>query len=131
MKLFGDLVTGRDVLSLRCIKSNYGKAPEPIYLQRRDDGTLSKLDQNPSETRERKLLEKIHEAGLTKSQFRDRFAGVSGEFGLSEKALVREIESLVSLGLVEAPDRNPMTVTETGRSRHGIESATGNQRAIE
>lgn len=130
-KLFGDIAADHDILLLKCIKANYGKAPETIYLKRNENGTLSRFDESPGAAREKKLLAKILEAGLTKTQFRDRLAGVSGEFGLSEKALVREIESLVSLGLVEAPDRNPMTVTETGRSRLGIENAKCNQRAIE
>lgn len=125
IKLFGDVAADHDILTLKCIKANYGKAPEPIYLKRNEDGTLSRFDESPGAAREKKLLAKIHEAGLTKSQFRDRFAGVSGQFGLSEKALVKEIESLVSIGLVDAPDRARMQLTNQGRLRLGLKDQPG------
>jgi RecA-family ATPase len=129
VKLFGDAAGEGDLLTLRCVKSNYGKAPEPIFLRRNGDGTLSKFDEKTGDVRDKKLLAKIHEAGLTKSQFRDRFAGVSGEFGLSEKSLVKAIESLVSAGLVDAPDRARMRLTEQGRLRLGLGDRMDSQRA--
>jgi hypothetical protein len=129
VKLFGDAAGEGDLLTLRCVKSNYGKAPEPIFLRRNGDGTLSKFDENPGDARNRNLLRMIHEAGLTKSQFRDRFGGVKTALGLSQKALVREVESLVSAGVVETPDRGVMQLTKAGRLRLGLGDEMDSQRA--
>ena len=128
-KLYGDSVTGIELLSLRSIKSNYGRPAEPLTLQRNQDGTLSLFTQNPEDTRKKSLLRAIQAVGLTKTQFRDRHAGIKGALGLSEKALVAAISDLVAEGLLKAPERGVMTLTQEGLNRIGQESSTGDERA--
>ena len=128
-KLYGDSVTGIELLSLRSIKSNYGRPAEPLILQRNQDGTLSLFTQHPDDTRKKSLLRAIQAAGLTKTQFRDRHAGIKGALGLSEKALVAAISDLVAEGLLKAPERGVMTLTQEGLNRIGQESSTGDARA--
>ena len=128
-KLYGDSVTGIELLSLRSIKSNYGRPAEPLTLQRNQDGTLSLFTQNPEDTRKKSLLRAIQAAGLTKTQFRDRHAGIKSTLGLSEKALVASIRDLVAEGLLKAPERGVMTLTQEGLNRIGQESSTGDERA--
>ena len=130
-KLYGDSVAGTELLSLRSIKSNYGKSAEPITLQRNQDGTLALFAQNPEDARKVSLLKVIQTTNLTKTQFRDRYAGVKGVLGLSEKALMSAIGDLVNEGLVKAPERGVMTLTQEGLYFIGQGSATGDQRAVE
>ena len=130
-KLYGDSVAGTELLSLRSIKSNYGKSAEPITLQRNQDGTLALFAQNPEDSRKVSLLKVIQTTNLTKTQFRDRYAGVKGVLGLSEKALMSAIGDLVNEGLVKAPERGVMTLTQEGLYFIGQGSATGDQRAVE
>jgi RecA-family ATPase len=131
IKLFGDSVADTELLCLRSIKSNYGRPCDPITLQRNSDGTLTVFNQNPAEARRNRLLSDIGASGLTKTQFRDRFAGVKGALGLSEKALMAEISALVAEGLVIAPDRGVMTLSEEGLNRVGAAAPTGSERAVE
>ena len=90
---------------------------------------MSLFTQNPEDTRKKSLLRAIQAVGLTKTQFRDRHAGIKGALGLSEKALVAAISDLVAEGLLKAPERGVMTLTQEGLNRIGQESSTGDERA--
>jgi hypothetical protein len=128
-KLFGDSSTNEELLTLRAIKSNYGKPIDPVVLKRCQDGTLAIFHQNPEDARKNNLLRAIQAAALTKTQFRDRYAGVHGSLGISEKALVRQINDLKVEGLILVPDRGVMTLTKAGESRLISHSSTGDERA--
>ena len=129
--LYGDSVADIELLSLRSVKSNYGRAAEPITLRRNLNGTLTGFHQNPSDSREHRLLTAIGSAQMSKTQFRSRYAGVSGPFGLAEKPLMAAIESLVKKGLVYAPDRAVMTLSKEGLEMIEADGSLGNHGAAD
>ena len=130
-RLFGDSFAHDELLTLRATKSNYGKPIDPVVLKRCQDGILAIVHQNPEDARKNNLLRAIQAAALTKTQFRDRYAGVNGPLGVSEKALVRQINDLKVEGLILVPDRGVMTLTKAGESRLGSQSSTGDERAAQ
>lgn len=109
--------TGIDLpklLSLQSVKSNYGKAVDPMILARREDGSLEPFNLVEGDYLQRTILEAIRDSGMTKTQFKERFGGINKNFGLAEKALVEKIEEYVKVGLVNSPNRNPMSLTVAG-----------------
>jgi len=127
-KTYADVNIDTELLSLSSIKSNYGRPIDPITLQRNQDGTLTLFNGNPAELAKDRLLKAINSAALTKSQFRDRYAGVKGQFGLSEKALMASIWGLVNEGLLIAQDRGVMALTQAGLDRILPPTPTGDER---
>jgi hypothetical protein len=68
---------------------------------------------------------------MSKTQFRGRYAGVGGPFGLAEKPLMAAIESLVMKGLVCAPDRAVMTLSKEGLEIIEADDSLGNHGATD
>jgi hypothetical protein len=113
-KQFGEAAASFRLLHLNCTKSNYGKPIEPLTLLKTDDGALETFTMQAGDHLKRTLLQEIQRVSLTKSQFRDRYAGITKQFGLSEKAIAKKLEDLASDGLVTIPIRAAMKLTKTG-----------------
>ena len=128
-KFYGEQPPGVSLLSLRSVKSNYGPGLEPLTLKRNTDGTLSEFGQSPRDFLRRRLLSAIRAGSLSKTQFREKFGGVNGTFGLSEKALIRELDALSKRGLILIPLREPMTLTTAGTVLISPTTHTGDERA--
>ena len=113
------------IVTLNCVKTNYGKAPDPLILKRKDDGSLEPFGMQAGDYLRHALLQEISIAGLSKSQFKETYGGVDGKFGLSEKALVRKIDEYVADGLVTIPVRSPMTLTNKGQETLNLSGLSG------
>lgn len=113
------------IVTLNCVKTNYGKAPEPLILKRTDDGSLEPFGIQAGDYLRQALLQEISIAGLSKSQFKATYGGVDGRFGLSEKALVRKIDEFVVDGLVATPVRSAMTVSPKGQETLKLSGLSG------
>jgi hypothetical protein len=109
--------TGIDLpklLSLQSVKSNYGKPIDPMLLARREDGSLESFHLVGGGYLQHSILQAIRDSNMTKTQFKEHYGGVNNSFGLAEKALVEKIEEYVQSGLVNTPNRNPMSLTVAG-----------------
>lgn len=102
------------LLTLQSVKSNYGKPIDSMMLARRDNGSLELFELIGGDHVQSSILETIRDCGLSKTQFKERFGGVNNKFGLAQKALVEKIEECVHAGLVNSPNRSPMTLTYAG-----------------
>ncbi len=115
-KMFGPLYCDQQLLRLQSVKSNYGKAADPMLLARRDDGSLELFDVLPQDFEQKSLLSEIDSCSLSKTKFKETYGGAKGKFNLSEKALVKKLEDLAKAGLITIPERSPMKVTEVGKA---------------
>ena len=113
------------IVTLNCVKTNYGRAPDPLILKRTDDGSLEPFGMQAGDYLRQALLQEINIAGLSKSQFKETYGGVDGRFGLSEKALVRKIDEYVADGLITIPVRSPMTLTNKGLEALNLSRLSG------
>ena len=102
------------IVTLNCVKTNYGKLIDPLILKRKEDGLLEPFGIQAGDYLRQSLLREIQICGLSKSQFRASYGGVEGKFGLSEKALIRKIDELTTDGLITTPVRSAMTLTQKG-----------------
>lgn len=112
---YGSQIGIPQLLSLQSVKSNYGKAIEPLIIARREDGALEPFNMLLENIQEKRLLEDIEKNKLSKTQFKELFGGIKNKFGLAEKALVEKIEEMGRAGLIHIPKRNVMTLTDSGR----------------
>jgi len=112
---YGSAFSESRMLLLQTVKSNYGKPIDPLYLLRRDDGSLELQSMLPSEHQNKAILQEIKMSALSKNQFKVTYGDAKGKFGLSEKALVRKLEELNEEGLVTINERKPMTLTNSGQ----------------
>jgi RecA-family ATPase len=124
-KQYGVTDTPLQIVTLNCVKTNYGKAPDPLILKRKNDGSLEPFGMQAGDYLRQALLQEISIAGLSKSQFKSTYGGVDGKFGLSEKALVRKIDEYVADGLVTAPVRSAMAVTPKGQETLNLSGLSG------
>lgn len=104
-----------EVLTLQSVKSNYGRPTAPLTLARRTDGSLEAFDLVPGDGQQKAILQQIAQENLSKTQFKELFGGVKCKFGLAEKALAEKLEALNAAGLINIPNRSPMTLTEKGQ----------------
>jgi hypothetical protein len=102
------------MLLLQTVKSNYGKPIDPLYLLRRDDGSLELQSMLPSDHQNKAILQEIKMSKLSKNQFKETYGDAKGKFGLSEKALVRKLEELKESGFLTIGERKPMALTDLG-----------------
>lgn len=124
-KQYGVTDTPLQIVTLNCVKTNYGKAPDPLILKRKDDGSLEPFGMQAGDYLRQALLQEISIAGLSKSQFKQTYGGVDGKFGLSEKALVRKIDEYVADGLLTVPSRLPITLTQKGQETLNLSGLSG------
>lgn len=124
-KQYGVTDTPLQIVTLNCVKTNYGKAPDPLILKRTDDGSLEPFGMQAGDYLRQALLQEISIAGLSKSQFKETYGGVDGKFGLSEKALVRKIDEYVADALLTIPTRSPMTLTHKGQETLNLFGLSG------
>jgi hypothetical protein len=118
---YGSVFSESRMLLLQSVKSNYGKPIDPIYLSRRDDGSLELQTVLPTDHQNKAILQEIKMSGLSKNQFKVQYGDAQGKFSLSEKALARKLEELESLGFLSISERKPMQITALGEellSRH-------------
>ena len=113
-KQFGETAVSLRLVNLNCTKSNYGKPIESLTLLKTDDGALETFTMQAGDHLKRTLLQEIQRVSLTKSQFRDKYAGITKQFALSEKAIARKLEDLASEGLITIPVRAAMELTKSG-----------------
>jgi len=102
------------VLQLTCVKSNYGKRPEPLTLLQQPDGTLAPSTHSTQDMRHKMVLKELHGAGLTKQQFKSNFGGKGKKLGMSDREIRDVLTDLETRGLIEVTERQPMRVTEAG-----------------
>jgi DNA-binding HxlR family transcriptional regulator len=69
----------------------------------------------PGDGQQKAILQQIAQENLSKTQFKELFGGVKCKFGLAEKALAEKLEALNAAGLINIPNRSPMTLTEKGQ----------------
>ena len=77
---FGEVAASLRLLHLNCTKSNYGKPIEPLILLKTDDGALETFTMQAGDHLKRILLQEIQRVNLTKSQFRDKYSGITKQF---------------------------------------------------
>ena len=118
-KAYGKQVIMPRVLTLSCVKSNYGKPIDPLTLCKRTDGTLEKHLMQAGQHQDLSILQEIKLNPISKTQFKKVYGSVKGKFGLSEKALVRKLEDLEKQGHLITPTRGAMQLTPSGSSLVG------------
>jgi len=102
------------VLQLTCVKSNYGKRPDPLTLLQQPDGTLAPSTHSSEDMRHRLVLKELQGANLTKQQFKSTFGGKDGKLGMSDREIRAVLTELESRGLIEVKERQPIKVTDSG-----------------
>jgi Mn-dependent DtxR family transcriptional regulator len=102
------------VLQLSCVKSNYGKRPDPITLLQQPDGTLAPSTHSSQDMRHRTVLKELQGANLTKQQFKSNFGGKDKKLGMSDREIREMLTDLETRGLIEVKERRPIKVTDAG-----------------
>jgi hypothetical protein len=118
-KAYGKQVIMPRVLTLSCVKSNYGKPIEPLTLCKRTDGTLEVFGVQAGQHQDLSILQEIKLNPISKTQFKKAYGAATGKFGLSEKSLVRKLEDLEKQGLLNIPTRGVMHLTPNGNTLVG------------
>lgn len=111
---YGTAFSESRMLLLQTVKSNYGKPIDPLYLLRRDDGSLELQSMLPSDHQNKAILQEIKMSKLSKNQFKETYGDAKGKFGLSEKALIRKLEELKESGFLTIGERKPMALSVLG-----------------
>ena len=104
------------LMTLKSVKSNYGKPIEPLTLSRRNDGSLELFTMEAGEHQTLCILQEIKISQLSKTQFKQTYGSATGKFGLSEKALLHKLAEFEKAGLVTIPNRGTMQLTKSGES---------------
>jgi hypothetical protein len=114
VKRFGSINLGTPLLTLSCVKTNYGKPIDPIIIERLENGTLALASKLPSDIQNSLILSEIHRSPMSKSAFKEKFGGTKNKFGISEKILLVKLTELESKGYLEIPARGDMSLTKSG-----------------
>ncbi len=118
-KAYGKQIIMPRVLTLSCVKTNYGMPIDPLTLCKRTDGTLAQFGMQAGQHQDLSILQEIKLNPISKTQFKKAYGSVTGKFGLSEKALVRKLEDLEKQGHLITPTRGAMQLTPSGSSLVG------------
>ena len=118
-KAYGKQIIMPRVLTLNCVKTNYGKPIEPLTLCKRTDGTLEQFNMQAGQHQDLSILQEIKLNPTSKTQFKRSYGSATGKFGLSEKALVLKLEDLETQGLLIIPTRGAMQLTANGTTLVG------------
>jgi RecA-family ATPase len=114
VKRFGSINLGTPLLTLSCVKTNYGKPIDPIIIERLDNGTLALASKLPSDIQNSLILSEIQRSPMSKSAFKEKFGGTKNKFGISEKILLVKLTELESKGYLKIPARGDMSLTKSG-----------------
>ncbi|MDE2056393.1 MAG: AAA family ATPase [Betaproteobacteria bacterium] len=104
------------LVTLSCVKSNYGKHIEPLTLAKKIDGSLELFAMQRGQQQKLAILQEIKVSQLTKTQFKQNYGGVGSKFGLAEKALISKLSEFEKEGLLTIPNRGIMVLTKIGES---------------
>ena len=114
-----------ELLNLSCVKSNYGRRPDPVTLLQQADGTFTASTRSSQDIRYVAVLSELRGANLTKQQFKSKFGNKNGKLGMSDRELRGVLDDLESKGMIEVKERRPITVTGAGEQLlGGAERAT-------
>lgn len=112
---------GTKFVTATVTKTNYAALPEPVTLERLQDGYLSVLSATQATQRRMNvILAKLLDAlstqprALTARAAERQFGGVNGPMGISIHDLRNLIKIAVTRGLLSGGDRTPLTVTALG-----------------
>ena len=117
MMLELSLLDASDTLVLSCVKSNYGRRPEPISLLRQADGTFRASNLTSKDMRTLSVMREIAHADMTKEQFKKQFGGKNRKLGISDRELRDVFTDLEAKGWLLADQRKPMKLTSTGQKQ--------------
>ena len=122
--LFGTEKTREDrYVELHLVKTNYTNFIDPLYLHVEDEGVLVPSNKPIGDHLNNQVLLKIKEVTMTKSAFKIKYSGKDNVFGLSERPLVKKIDALEELDLIDIPNNKPMKLTTKGWNQ--LESDAG------
>jgi hypothetical protein len=114
LKKYGDINNLPKLLILQSVKSNYGKAIDPLLLARRDDGSLELFNAVAGDHLRRAILQEIKLSKISKTKFKETYGDAKGKFSLSEKAMLRTLDELEIEKLIKIPKGKAMELTDIG-----------------
>lgn len=110
-------------LTASVTKTNYTAFPEPVILERLDNGYLQVVNGSASQQRrmQNALLQvlQIVEAQpkpLTTRRLEDRYGGIAGHLQMPKHDLRSVVKTATTRGLLSGGDRKPLTLTAQGQA---------------
>lgn len=115
-KQYGSPTVTPRVMTLSCVKSNYGKPIDSLTLCKRLDGSLELFAMQAGQHQKLAILQEIKIAQLSKTKFKETYGDANGTFGLSEKALLDKLAAYEKEKLITIPRRGTMQLTPAGET---------------
>ena len=110
-----DSIKDGKMVELKWVKGNYTQEFSPIVLKKGEEGVLTPTTESTFEHLTPMMLLHIYEdAKLTKTGFRDLYGGKDKKFGLPQREVTRQLETMEGNGLLVIRNNQPMELTKKG-----------------